>query len=239
MVRMDDLEAAYLAASGGSGYAGDRRRWERARKVVLAAVHRGGDFLDVGCANGLLMESLTEWSSDQRAPLRLHGLDVSQALAQRARESLPVMADRIHVGAVMTWTPPQRFDFVRIELVYAPPSRRRALVRRCLDRLVATDGRLLVCSYRSAGEAHAVDHVDTLAQWGHRVGGRAQALDEDGSCDGSCPIAGTSGLLLRFIEPGGPQHVPTVGARGRARSIASGSAHAPEASAGSTGSSPS
>jgi 2-polyprenyl-3-methyl-5-hydroxy-6-metoxy-1,4-benzoquinol methylase len=77
-------------------------RWKRGRSVILAAVDRGGDFLDVGCANGLLMESLTSWSADQGTPLRLHGLEVSEALARRARESLPATADRVYVGDVMT-----------------------------------------------------------------------------------------------------------------------------------------
>lgn len=180
----DELEAAYLAAPdrpGGSGYAGGMRLWEQARKVIMAAVHRSGDFLDVGCANGLLMESLAAWSTEQGKSLRLHGLEVSRALAQRARASVPAAADRIHVGDVMTWIPPQRFDFVRTELVYAPPAARPALVIRCLEKLVAEGGRLIICSYRSSGERDAEDLVDMLTDCGHGVGGTAQALDDDGS----------------------------------------------------------
>lgn len=180
----DDLEAAYLSAPdrpGGSGYAGGMRRWEQARRVILAAVDRSGDFLDVGCANGLLMESLASWSVEHGTPLQLHGLEVSQALAQRARASLPYAADRIYVGDVMTWIPPRRLDFVRTELVYAPPSARSTLVLRCLQHLVTEGGRLIVCSYRSAEERDAIDLVDTLTGWGHRVGGTAEALDDDGT----------------------------------------------------------
>jgi SAM-dependent methyltransferase len=157
------------------------RGWEQARRVILAGVHRRGDFLDVGCANGLLMESLTSWSAEQGTPLRLHGLEVSDALAQRARESSPALAGRIQIGDVMTWVPPQRFDYVRIELVYAPPGARGTLVLRCLGSLVADGGRLIVCSYRSTGEDNAADLSDTLTDWGHRVAGTAQALGDDGS----------------------------------------------------------
>lgn len=157
------------------------RRWEQARRVILAAVHKGGDFLDVGCANGLLMQSLTSWSVEQGTPLRLYGLEVSGALAERARTALPSAADRIHVGDVMTWNAPRRFDFVRTELVYVPPSARDTLVRRCLERFVAAGGRLIVCAYRGVGERDAADLVETVAGWGHGVGGTAEALDDDGS----------------------------------------------------------
>lgn len=181
---MGELEAAYLSAPdrpGGSGYAGGMRRWEQARRVIMAAVHRSGDFLDVGCANGLLMESLASWSTEQDTPLRLHGLEVSRALARRARRGLPSAAERIHVGDVMTWDAPQRYDFVRTELVYASPSARDTLVSRCLEELVAPGGRLIVCAYRAAGERDAADLVEPLTGWEHRVGGTAEALDDDGS----------------------------------------------------------
>ena len=59
------LEGAYLEAEdprGGSGFRGDAGRWERARRPIASAVDRDGTFLDVGCANGLLMESLVEWA---------------------------------------------------------------------------------------------------------------------------------------------------------------------------------
>lgn len=167
-----ELETAYLSAPdrpGGSGYAGGIRRWEQARRVIMAAVHRGGDFLDVGCANGLLMESLASWSVEEDTPLTLHGLEVSRALAERARAALPSAAERIYVGDVMTWNPPRRLDFVRTEMVYAPPSSGDTLVRRCLEELVAAGGRVIVCAYRPAGEREAADLVEPLTGWGHRV----------------------------------------------------------------------
>ena len=55
------IEPAYLSAStpqGQSGRGGDPAGWEHARRLLLDAVPDGSDVLDVGCANGLLMESL-------------------------------------------------------------------------------------------------------------------------------------------------------------------------------------
>jgi 2-polyprenyl-3-methyl-5-hydroxy-6-metoxy-1,4-benzoquinol methylase len=61
------LERAYLNSEdprGGSGFRGDEARWERARRPIVQAVDRDGTFLDVGCANGLLMESVTAWAAE-------------------------------------------------------------------------------------------------------------------------------------------------------------------------------
>lgn len=178
-----ELEAAYLQAPdrpGGSGYTGGARRWEQARRVIVAALHRDGEFLDVGCANGLLMESLAAWSAEAGISLRLHGLEVSERLAEHARRCLPDRAGRIHVGDVMTWSPPQRYDFVRTELVYTGAGAQGHLVRRCLDQLVDDGGRLIVCSYRNVGERHAAALHTRLADWGFTVSGTAEALDEAG-----------------------------------------------------------
>jgi hypothetical protein len=67
---MDDewraIEAAYLAADdprGGSGFHGDAERWERLRRPIVTAVDRDGAFLDVGCANGHLLESVVAWAA--------------------------------------------------------------------------------------------------------------------------------------------------------------------------------
>src|SRR5262249_23542889 len=50
---------AYLAATNPraqSGASGTAEEWEKARRFIFAPVNRDGTFLDVGCANGHLME---------------------------------------------------------------------------------------------------------------------------------------------------------------------------------------
>ena len=67
---LDVIEPAYLAAEtpqGQSGRSGDAAGWEHARRLLLDAVPDGSDVLDVGCANGLLMESLVAWAAEDGA----------------------------------------------------------------------------------------------------------------------------------------------------------------------------
>lgn len=138
-------ELHYLADGDpyrGSGHSGDTATWEQGRRPIAEAVDRPGTFLDIGCANGLLMESLAEW-----ADVEPYGLDFAPQLVEAARRRLPQWADRIWLGDALTWEPPRRFDFVRTELVYVPSRRRLEYVERLLARFVAPGGRLLVCGY--------------------------------------------------------------------------------------------
>jgi SAM-dependent methyltransferase len=142
----ESYERLYLAeadAYRGSGHSGDAESWEAVRRPIADAVHRPGTFLDVGCANGLLMESVARWA---QFPVEPYGLDFAPQLAAEARRRLPGWADRIFVGDARTWEPPHGFDFVRTELVYVPEEERRALAERLLG-FVSPGGRLLVCGY--------------------------------------------------------------------------------------------
>lgn len=79
------LEHAYLASDDPheqSGFAGDPARWRRARRPIVEAIHRDVSLLDVGCANGLLMESLAEWAAEEGWRIEPYGLDISEALVR-------------------------------------------------------------------------------------------------------------------------------------------------------------
>jgi hypothetical protein len=179
------LERAYLEADdprGQSGFRGDEARWERARRPIVSAVDRDGTFLDVGCANGLLMESLAAWAGEDGFRIEPYGLDLIGSLAELARRRLPQWADRVFVGNVVYWRPPFRFDLVRTELEYAPAHRRRALSERLLREFVVPGGRVIFCSYGSsrcpAPKAEPVGEI--LRGWGHRVAGEAEGADTNG-----------------------------------------------------------
>ncbi|MGH9195765.1 MAG: class I SAM-dependent methyltransferase, partial [Acidimicrobiia bacterium] len=115
------LERAYLRATtpqGGSGSSGDDANWEVTRRLHVEAIRRDGTYLDTGCANGLLMESMVKWAAGEGYKLDPYGVDISDKLVEVARERLPEWADHIYVGNVMHWQPPIRFDYVTTRLEY-------------------------------------------------------------------------------------------------------------------------
>ena len=158
------FEQAYLAGDNPraqSGFGGDAARWEAGRRPIVRAIDREGTFLDVGCANGHLLESLVEWSPHRLEP---YGLELAPRVAELARARLPQWAERIFVGNALTWEPPRRFDFVRTELVYVPDRLRGALVRRLLEHVVVPGGRLILCGYSSPRSGLTADPVGATAR---------------------------------------------------------------------------
>jgi SAM-dependent methyltransferase len=171
---------AYLAGDNPraqSGHSGDEQRWEGARRLLLDAVDRGGSFLDVGCANGHLMECLRAWAAQDGLDLELWGLEISAELARLARERLPQCADRILEGNVLGWRPPRRFDYVRLNLDYVPAVRRSDLVAHVLTGVVVAGGRLIVGVFNEETDEPAQERDVEL--WGFRVAGSTQRPHPD------------------------------------------------------------
>jgi SAM-dependent methyltransferase len=167
---------AYLAADNPraqSGQSGDEAGWEDARSLIVEAIGRDGTFLDVGCANGHLMETVREWAAHRGIEIEPYGVDLSPELAALARRRLPRWADRIWVGNGLTWQPPFRFDFVHLQqLDYVPPLRRRELVAHLLDRVCTAGGRLIVGSFNEPRESRATEAE--IASYGYAIAGRAE-----------------------------------------------------------------
>ncbi len=179
------LEKAYLEADdprGGSGFRGDEARWERARRPLTSAIDRDGTLLDVGCANGLLMESLAIWTGEGGFRIEPYGLDLIPSLAALARKRLPHWADRIFVGNVMEWSPPSRFDFVCTNPEYVPRGRRPDMIERLLNDYLVPGGRLILCSYGSSRrtEPKAEPVSEILRHWGYEVAGESEAAGTNG-----------------------------------------------------------
>lgn len=120
------------------------------RRPVADAVNSSGTFLDIGCANGFLLECVVAWTEQRGVRVTPFGLDLSERLVALARARLPAHADRLFTGNAWDWEPPQRFDYVRTELVYVPQELRAAFVGRILAHFLAPGGRLLAAEYTSA-----------------------------------------------------------------------------------------
>lgn len=141
------LSASYLRNDDPrwqSGFDGDAELWRQARSLVLDAVPGDGCLLDVGCANGHLMECLDGWARERGLRLTLYGLELDPDLANAARRRLPAWVGRIYTGNVSDWVPPRRFTYVRTGLEYVAPGGEAALLRRLLRGVVEPGGRVIV-----------------------------------------------------------------------------------------------
>jgi SAM-dependent methyltransferase len=158
--------SAYLAAEspeGGSGSSRDAAGWEYARSLLADAAVPGQSFLDIGCANGHLVECMSRW-----AGIEPYGLEISPALAELARTRLPQWSDRIWVGNALDWLPPRTFDVVRTGLDYVPAPRRRQL----LEHLLSYSGRVVVGVFNEERDERSLEHL--VAAWGFEVAGRTE-----------------------------------------------------------------
>jgi len=159
---------AYLAAQtpwAGSGTSGTAKDWEYSRSVVAHAIDRPGSFLDVGCANGYMLECLPRWTT---YALELYGLDISPALLARAKQRMPQMAQNLFVGIVLIWQSGQRFDYARTNIDYVPAHRRREL----LENLLAQADRVIVGVFNEEIEARPTEEL--VQSWGYRICGRSE-----------------------------------------------------------------
>ena len=116
------FEEAYLGGDNPraqSGFGGNQERWELARRPIVEAIDGPGTFLDIGCANGHLMECVARWSPH---PVEPYGLDFAPGLVELARRRLPHMAGRYGLAWLLACadfdngTPPGP-DAARMQLV--------------------------------------------------------------------------------------------------------------------------
>jgi len=180
------LERAYLldeTPQQGSGFGGDALAWRQGRRHITEGIVTDGTFLDVGCANGLLMESVAAWCAEQGLAVEPYGVDLSPQLTELARRRLPQWADRIWTGNAIDWCPPGRlrFDYVHILLDSVPAARQADLIRHHLSRTVRPEtGRLLVSDYAASPAAGHLSAADTLASLGFRCTGQSSGGDRPG-----------------------------------------------------------
>jgi SAM-dependent methyltransferase len=198
------LEDAYVSADergdvfGGSGSKGeDMTSWEAKRRVIASAFDRAGTWLDVGCANGLLMETLAAWVAERGHRIEPYGLELSNRIAERARKRLPHWATRIWTGNVMKFEPPIRFDYVTALADAVPIQSRGALVKRLARLYLKRGGRLILSCYRPGGfligkpALEAESAVEILRAEGFEPVGEAEVRD---------PLTGAPKVRVAWID---------------------------------------
>jgi 2-polyprenyl-3-methyl-5-hydroxy-6-metoxy-1,4-benzoquinol methylase len=176
-VMREAVEEYYLADPANpfqqSGRSSGAQRWEETRRCLVKPIHRSGSFMDVGCANGLLLESLIQWAAEEGFMLRPHGLDFVPELVDLARRRFPHDEDSFHVANAFYWNPTRQYDFVRTNLEYVRQVDWTEFVRR-QHSAVASGGRLIVCHYRNTGEP-CVELEPIVEEAGYVVGGTVSA----------------------------------------------------------------
>jgi len=161
-----EFDRAYLATDdprAQSGFHGSADRWEAARRGIAEAIDRDGTFLDVGCANGLLMESVVAWSRFRVEP---YGIDFAPGLVELAQERF---GDRVWLADARTWQPPFRFDLAHIRLEYFEPS----MLRFARRVIVSSDG-----SFRRPESPKAEPVPDRLRELGLEPAGELYHRDD-------------------------------------------------------------
>jgi hypothetical protein len=141
----------YLAADNPraqSGYGGDEFNYMFSHLPILEAVYKNGTFLDVGSANGHLMEMLHKWGTGIGFELQMYGVEISEGLIELARKRLPHWHDRFFHGNSFYWKPEQRFDYVHIGgLGQVPEDDRLLFFNHLMDNYLVDSGRLIIGPY--------------------------------------------------------------------------------------------
>jgi SAM-dependent methyltransferase len=175
--RKQTLETVYLAGlhpwqqSGvGLHTPHTAQDWEVLRRPIAGCVTISGTFLDIGCANGYLLECLLRWTDERGFVIIPYGLDFSAELLALAQKRLPQYANHLFLGNAWDWMPPQTFDYVNTTLDYVPGELRESLVHRLLAHFVQPGGCLLVAEYlgRTTG-VPAISVDEQLHQWGFSI----------------------------------------------------------------------
>ena len=179
--RLRLLEPAYLQHHDPirqSGFSGGPERWRAERSPILQAITGDGDLIDVGCANGYLLECLVGWAADIGITLTPHGLDIGPRLVDLARARLPAHAANLHVGNAWDWSPPRRYRFVYMLYDCVPLSHLGRMVGRLLDEYAEPGGRVILGAYGSHSDAAPpFDIARFLREEGFEVAGTASGGD--------------------------------------------------------------
>jgi len=173
--RLSELEVSYLAKNDPirqSGFGGGAQRWRAEREPILDAIDHSGDFLDVGCANGYLLECLITWGRKRGFSLTPFGLDWSRKLIALARLRLSNFHKNFYVSNAWDWKPNRTFLYVYTLYDCVPKEYLEEYIYRLLRRVVSPTGRLIIGAYGSrSGNFPPFDIASYLTSIGFGVTG--------------------------------------------------------------------
>ncbi len=150
--RLQAMEATYVSQDTPlrqCGFAGNEARWQEQRGPIMQSIEGDGDLLNLGCANGYLLESLVRWAEQKEVFITPHGLDAGTKLIAFARARHNVVRTNFHVGNAWDWTPPRKYRYVYTSTELVQPEYLPQYLARVKDVMVDVGGRLIVGTYGS------------------------------------------------------------------------------------------
>ena len=131
-----------------SGWSGTSRMWRKAREIILEAVEEDGFFLDVGCANGILVRDLRKWAKETKGVnLIPYGIDFIEELLLESKIKNSGFEENFKVTDMMDFNPRKKFTFIRTEF-YGPHNNFKIFIKKYINML-APNGRLIFTFYDS------------------------------------------------------------------------------------------
>jgi SAM-dependent methyltransferase len=175
LLELQRLEDSYIAEEDPirqSGFGGGEERWRKERELVLDAVDNDGDFLDVGCANGYLLQCLVKWARIKGIILTPYGVDQGSRLIELARQRLPEFANHFWVANAWDWVPPRKFTYVYSLYDGVPEQYLSHYLEKLLQRYVEKSGTLIIGAYGSNSQNRpAFDIAGFLKKAGFGIAG--------------------------------------------------------------------
>ncbi|MCW6160448.1 MAG: class I SAM-dependent methyltransferase [Candidatus Micrarchaeales archaeon] len=113
LIQNEELVKSFLTGSHVTGF--DFKLWEKRRSFIADAIKKDGTILDIGCANGLLLRSLQEWSEHRLVPF---GIDIEPKSIEKAKALFPANANNFvllpieELDKIGEKGLPDKFDFI-------------------------------------------------------------------------------------------------------------------------------
>jgi len=129
-----------------SGHGGNEYHYIFAQLPTIEAIYKNGTFLDVGCANGHLMEMLYKWGTAIGFDLQMFGVDISEELLELAKTRLPQWQDRFFLGNAFLWKPENKFDYV-LDCAQIPDDDKSMYYKHLMENYLVEGGRMIIRPY--------------------------------------------------------------------------------------------
>lgn len=150
-----------------SGHGGDEYHYAFSHLPVVEAIHKSGTFLDVGCANGHLMEMVYKWAGAVGFELEMYGVDISEGLLELAKRRLPQWRERFYLGNAFFWQPEQKLDYIHVGgLGAVPEDDELAYFQHLMENYLAPGGRLILGPVWCNGGDSRSKSIDKLLSTG-------------------------------------------------------------------------